>query len=314
MTSTTQHPTTESPAAQDFRAAERRLLGEFGVAGESRRLALADPSLHVRFLETGDGEPTLMIHGSGMSAPTWAPLLAELRDRRVHAVDLPGFGLSDPLDYTGRPLRRHAVAQVGSMLDALGLERARIVGTSLGAMWALCMALEKPERVVSVVGFGIPAVSLSGMRGNSYFRAMTTPGVRAVVRRVPPPKSPKAMRRASVDAMGRHAVDRMPDAYFDVMSATMQMPGWRTAMYTHLNLALRSGKPRPENLFSDAELRSIEVPVRFVFGDRDVYGGPEVGERAVKLMPDARLDVLPGGHAPFVDDPVRCAELIRTAP
>jgi pimeloyl-ACP methyl ester carboxylesterase len=249
-----------------------------------------------------------------MSAPTWTPLLAELRDRRVHAVDLPGFGLSDPLDYTGRTLRRHAVAQVGSMLDALGLERARIVGTSLGAMWGLCMALDRPERVISVVGLGIPAVSLPGMRGNAFFRAMTTPGVRALVRRAPVPRSAKGMRRASVDAMGRHAVDRMPDAYFDVVRATMLMPGWRTAMYTHLNLALHAGRPRPENLLSDAELRSIEVPVRFVLGDADVYGGPEVVERAVRLMPDARLEVLPGGHAPFLDDPARCAELIRMAP
>jgi pimeloyl-[acyl-carrier protein] methyl ester esterase len=314
MTSTIHHPSAEGSAARALRAAERRLLGEFGVAAESRRLPLADPSLQARFLETGDGEPTLMIHGSGMSAPTWAPLLAELGDRRIHAVDLPGFGLSDPHDYSGRALRRHAVAQVGSMLDALGLERARLVGTSLGAMWTLCMALERPERVVSVVGLGIPAVSLAGMRGNAFFRAMTTPGVRAVVRRVPVPKSPKAMRRASLDAMGRHAVDRMPDAYFDLVRATMLMPGWRTAMYTHLNLALRSGRPRPENLFTDAELASIEVPVRLVFGDADVYGGPEVGERAVKLMPDARLDVIPGGHAPFLDDPERCAELIRAAP
>ena len=314
MTSTTQHPNAEGSAAQAFLAAERRLLDEFGVAAESLRLPLADPSLQLRFLETGHGEPTLVIHGSGMSAPTWAPLLAELPDRRIHAVDLPGFGLSDPHDYTGRSLRRHAVAQVGSMLDALGLERARIVGTSLGAMWALCMALEQPERVVSVVGLGIPAVSLPGMRGNAFFRAMTTPGVRALVRHVPVPKSLNGMRRASRDAMGRHAVDRMPDAYFDVVRATMLMPAWRTAMYTHLNLALRSGRPRPENLFTDAELRSIEVPVRFILGDADVYGGPEVGERAVKLMPDARLDVLPGGHAPFLDDPARCAELIRAAP
>ena len=115
-------------------------------------------------------------------------MLPHLQDRRIHAFDLPGFGLSDPHDYSGRSLRRHAVAQVGSMLDALGLERATVVGTSLGAMWALCMALEQPERVRSVVALGIPAVSLAGMRGDPYFRAMTTPGVRALVGRAPAPE------------------------------------------------------------------------------------------------------------------------------
>ena len=313
MTST-QHPTSAAPAEQAFRAAEERLLDEYGVVAESRRLPLADPPLHARVLETGAGEPLLLLHGSGMSAPTWGPLLARLQDRRVHAFDLPGFGLSDPHDYSGRSLRRHAVAQVGSMLDALELERATVVGTSLGAMWALCMALERPERVRSVVGLGIPAVSLAGMRGNAFFRAMTTPGVRALVSRAPAPKDAKATRRAMVGAMGRHALDLLPDSYLEVVRATMLMPGWRLAMSSHLNLAMRSGKPRPENLFTDEELRSIEVPVRFIFGDADVYGGPEIGERAVTLMRDAELVVLPGGHAPFLDDPDGCAHVIRTAP
>ena len=97
------------------------------------------------------------------------------------------------------------------------------------------------------------------------------------------------------------------------MRATMLMPGWRLAMASHLNLAMRSGSPRPENLLTDDELRSIEVPVRFILGDDDVYGGPEIVERAAALMPDARVDVVPGGHAPFTDEPQMCAAGIMRA-
>ena len=104
----------------------------------------------MRVLESGDGPPLLLVHGSGMAASTWAPLMARLPGRRLIAVDLPGFGLSDPLDYGGRSLREHAVAQLTSLLDALGLERVPIVGTSLGAMWALCLALDAPQRVSAV--------------------------------------------------------------------------------------------------------------------------------------------------------------------
>ena len=306
-------PPADDAAARTFQQAERALLVGYGLTASSRRLVLRDPSLTVRVLETGAGEPVVLLHGSGMSAPTWAPLLPHLQDRRVHAFDLPGFGLSDPYDYAGRSLRRHAVAQVGSMLDALELERATVVGTSLGAMWALCMALERPERVRAVVGLGIPAVSLAGMRGNPYFRMMTTPGVRALVSRAPAPKTAKATRKASAGAMGRHAVGLLPDAYFELVRATMAMPGWRLAMSSHLNLAMASGRPRPENLLTDDELRSIRVPVRLILGDDDVYGGPKIGHRAAALMPDARVDVLPGGHAPFCDEPETCATLIRGA-
>ena len=299
------------PAVRDFELAETRLLAELGVRATSRRLGLADPPLQVRVLETGDGAPVLLIHGSGMSAATWGPLLPHLQDRRVAAVDLPGFGLSDPLDYSGRPLREHAVAQVTSMLDALELERATVVGTSLGAMWALNAALARPDRVAAAVGFGIPAVALPGMRGDPFFRAMTTPGVRALVSRAPAPRSAGATRKATRKAFGRHASELLPDAYYEVVRATMRMPGWRVAMSSHLNLAMRSGRPLAENHFSDDELRAIEVPVRLVMGDDDVYGPPEICSRAVALMPDGRLDVLPGGHAPFLDDPARCAELVR---
>ena len=303
----------DGDSARGFEEAERRLLDEYGVAATSRRLPLEDPRLTARVLETGEGEPLLLLHGSGMSAPTWAPLLPHLQDRRIHAFDLPGFGLSDPHDYSGRSLRRHAVAQIGSMLDALGLERATVAGTSLGAMWALCMALEQPERVRSVVGLGIPAVTLAGMRGDPFFRAMTTPGVRALVSRAPAPKTAKSTRRAMTKAFGRHALSVLPDSYFEMVRATMAMPGWRLAMSSHLNLAMRSGKPRPENLLTDDELRSIAVPVQMILGDEDVYGGPEIVERAAALMPDARVDVLRGGHAPFADDPQASADLIRRA-
>jgi len=307
--------TTTVPAARDaagaFEDAERAVLAEHGISSASRVLRLADPALDVRVLETGTGSPIVLVHGSGMSAPTWAPLLAQLADRRVHAVDLPGFGLSSAYDYRGRPLRAHAVAQLGSLLDALELERARLVGTSLGAMWALCMALDRPERVEAVIGLGVPAVALAGMKGDPFFRAMTTPGLRWLVSRAPAPHSAAATRRAMSAALGRHAVECTSAAWFEVVRATMRMPAWRLAMSSHLNLALRSGRPRPENLLTDDELRSIEVPVRLLFGDRDVYGTPEIGERAVALMPDARLDVVPGGHAPFLDDPARSAALIR---
>jgi len=301
-----------SPAApRDFEAAERALLAEYGVTAGSRYVRLADPALTARVMETGAGEPVLLVHGSGMSAPTWTPMLAHLGDRRVHAVDLPGFGLSDRHEYSWRPLRRHAVAQLASFLDALGLGRATIAGTSLGAMWALNLALEQPERVRSVVALGIPAVSLPGMKADPFFRAMTTPGIRALARRVPAPRSAAQARRAMRGAMGRELVERLPDSFFDVVCAGMNKPGWDEAMYTHLNLALRKGRATPENLFSDDELRALAVPVLFVMGDADVYGPPSVVERAAALMPDAAVEVLPGGHAPFLDDPERCAGLIR---
>jgi pimeloyl-ACP methyl ester carboxylesterase len=73
---------------------------------------------------------------------------------------------------------------------------------------------------------------------------------------------------------------------------------------------MRLGRPRPENILSDSELRQLRVPVLMIWGDEDPYGGPEIGRRACALIPDARLEIIPGRHAPFLDDPERCAALI----
>src|SRR4051812_38160683 len=162
-------------AREAFVDAERRLFAFYGLGCESRSLALDDPALSIAVRESGAGDPVVLIHGSGMSGATWAPVMAHLRDCRSIAIDLPGFGLSDPQSYSGRSLRAHATAQVTSVLDALQLERAALVGTSLGGMWALCMAVDAPERVRAVVSIGMPAVALPGVRGDPFFTLLTIP-------------------------------------------------------------------------------------------------------------------------------------------
>ena len=80
-------------------AAERHLFDACAMQIVSRRVRLTDPPVAVRVLEAGDGPPLLLVHGSGMSASTWAPLLPHLAGYRLIAFDLPGFGLSDAFDY-----------------------------------------------------------------------------------------------------------------------------------------------------------------------------------------------------------------------
>ena len=307
-----------SDSTKAFEEAERRLFAACGLTASSRRVRLADPPLYVRVLEAGEGPPLLLVHGSGMSASTWAPVMAHLPGHRLIALDLPGFGLSDAYDYGGRSLREHAVAQLTSLLDALELERVPIVGTSLGGMWALYLAADAPERVSAVASLGVPAIALPGMRGDPFFTLLSTPGLRHVVARMRPPSVAMTRRSMASGVMGPRAVEAAPDGFFETVHAGMRQPGFRTAMRSHMWLAMRMGRPRPENFLSDAELAGIAAPVLMIWGDEDPYGEPQIGERAVAVMRDAQLEVMPGRHAPFLDDPERCAawigELLRRAP
>jgi pimeloyl-ACP methyl ester carboxylesterase len=300
-----------------FDQAERRLFKACDVQVTSRRVSLADPPVAVRVLEAGDGPPLVLVHGSGMSASTWAPLMPYLGPRRLIAFDLPGFGLSDAFDYRGRSLRSQAVAQLTSLLDALDLERVPIVGTSLGGMWALCLAVDAPDRVAAVGSLGVPAVALPGMHGDPAFTALSTPVVRQLLARIGSPNVAMTRRTMARGVIGPRAAERAPEGFFEVVHEGMRQPGFRTAMLTHMQLALRFGRPRQENFLSETELRQIAMPVLMIWGDEDPYGGPEIGRRACALMPDARLEVIPGRHAPFLDDPRRCGasidDLVRRA-
>jgi pimeloyl-ACP methyl ester carboxylesterase len=311
---TTKPTTQQQPSRRPSGSCSRHA----GIQIATRRVRLADPPLAVRVLEAGEGPPVLLVHGSGMTASTWAPLIPDLAGHRLILLDLPGFGLSDALDYGGRSLREHAVAQLTSLLAALELERVPVIGTSLGGMWALCLAVDAPDRVTAVASLGVPAVALPGMRGDPYFAALSTPGLRHVVARIGSPSVAITRRSTALGAIGLRAAMLAPDGFFAVVHEGMRQPGFRTAMVSHMWLAMRLGRPRPENFLSDAELRDIAAPVLMIWGDEDPYGDPEIGRRAAALIHDAHLEIVPGRHAPFLDDPERCGaligDLLRRAP
>lgn len=99
----------------------------------------------LRYVDYGDGDPLLLIHGMGGSWQSWLTNIAELgRNHRVIAVDLPGFGGSDPLA-AGTTFDGYLDALVG-LLDELGLPSAVVFGHSLGGLVALSFASAHPDR------------------------------------------------------------------------------------------------------------------------------------------------------------------------
>lgn len=112
--------------------------------------------------DQGQGFPLLLIHGSGPGVTAWAnwrgiiPQLAQTR--RVIAPDMLGFGYSErPADskYSQARWVEHAIG----VLDALGIERADIVGNSFGGGLALALAIRHPQRVRRLVLMGSVGVS-----------------------------------------------------------------------------------------------------------------------------------------------------------
>ena len=112
--------------------------------------------------EHGSGEPLVLLHGGFGAGELLGPIVPELAaGRRVITVDLQGHGRTADVD---RPLRpEHMADDVAALIAHLGLERADVMGYSLGGLTALRTAIQHPDRVRRLV-----LVSVSFRRDGSY--------------------------------------------------------------------------------------------------------------------------------------------------
>jgi pimeloyl-ACP methyl ester carboxylesterase len=112
----------------------------------------------------------LLIHGGGTVSVNLAGVMAALVPGfRCVAPDRPGCGLTDSFDHTNVPFRPHAINFGRSILDALNLQKAALIGNSMGGLWSLYFALAMPDRVTKIALLG------GGQRASAAKKsAMTT--------------------------------------------------------------------------------------------------------------------------------------------
>ncbi len=125
------------------------------VAVRTNDRFVAVDGLNIRYLEDGAGVPAILLHGSslGSSADVFRRNLRALGAGgiRAIAVDLPGFGKSDPAPDLGGAARNAFILR---FMDVLGLKRAALIGHSSSGGPAVSIALKNPERVSHVIVLG----------------------------------------------------------------------------------------------------------------------------------------------------------------
>ena len=296
-------------------SAEIRQVYERVLAGTSVRSRAVEvgPAGRVHLLETGGGKPVVLLHGTANPAGFLLPLLEELYGVHAFAPDRPGVGLSDPIGLPRGRYREAAVAWLDRVLDTLELDTTTLLGHSGGGVWALWYALAHPERVERLVLLGVP--TLPGTRCPLPVRLAATPGLGRLLSRLAPP-SPKAVLRFAhhvareKESLARHPelvdllvaagrdpiTDRAATAEFRALVSSLALlspSGWR-----------RHGRVRPD------DLRRLAIPTLVLWGERDPVGSIPVARSLTELIPQARLEVLPTGHGPWLGQPTRTAATV----
>lgn len=226
--------------------------------------------------------PVVFLHGAGGNAAMWTQLHVALKaDRPVYALDLPGHGRSAPLDGAITVERHAAVAR--AFLDAAGLERAVLVGHSMGGAIAQTLALESPARLAGLVLVGTGA------------RLRVLPELLEGI----PRDFERTVERICRLCYGPAAPPEM---------VTLGMAEMRK-----VPPAVLLGDFLACDRFDVRErLPSIGVPTLAVVGDRDVMTPVKYAAFLAERIPGARLATVPGaGHMLPVEAPESLAALLR---
>lgn len=258
----------------------------------------------VAYLDEGEGEVILLLHGIAGSSQTWRPVIRRLsRHYRVLAPDLLGHGDSTKprTDYS---LGAFSVL-LRDFLDELDIARATLVGHSLGGGIAMQFIYQHPgygQRLVLIGSGGLgPDVGLT-------LRLASLPGAELVLPLIAPRKLVAAgdrlwswLRKAGVESprgeeMWRH--------YSSLSDGPTRQAFLRTlrAVVDHRGQAVSA--------LNRLSTRT-NFPVLVIWGDRDAMIPVHHAHAAQRARPDVRLEVLADvGHFPHAERPVEVAELI----
>ena len=245
--------------------------------------------------EAGAGQPVLALHGLGGTKASFLPTLAALAPAgyRVTAVDLPGFGESDkPI---GAPYDAAWFARrVLDVLDALELDRAHLVGNSMGGRIALETGLTDRDRVGSVVLL-CPAVAWLRDRPWAPFLRLVRPEL-GLFQPAPRPVVEGLVRRlvpGGADGWAAAGVDEFLRAFLT--------PRGRAAFYAALrNIYL--DEPGGDNGFWP-RLGTLECDSLFIWGRHDGLVPAAFRHHVEAALPRARHYVLDCGHVPQLEAP-----------
>jgi len=182
---------------------------------QTRPFTLAN-GLKTPLLDTGGaGSPVILLHGLQLAIEIWANVIPSLaNDHRVIAFDLPGFGRADRPDaaYEGA----FFAAQIVAAMDALGLERAHLIGSSLGGSSIVRMSVAHQHRIDHAV---LMAPGRFGRATNIMLRAPTLPTIGYALGKPTWLSNAFALRLAMAD---KSLATR---ALIDLMSLYSQRPG-----------------------------------------------------------------------------------------
>jgi pimeloyl-ACP methyl ester carboxylesterase len=256
----------------------------------------------ISLLTAGQGEPVLCLHGLGGTKASFLPTVAALADSyQVIAVDLPGFGESDkPLAAAyDAPYFSRAVAR---LLEALEIERAHLVGNSMGGRVAIEVGLREPHRVGQIA---LLSPALAWLRERQWRWLLQLPLPRLGL--IQP--APRAVTEAIVRRFVPGGDDGWAAAGVDEFLRSYLTPRGRAAFYEAARNIYLDEPHGEEGLWT--RLRELSAESLFVWGRHDRLVPISFMKHVERALPVASHLELECGHVPQLERPHETHAAIR---
>jgi pimeloyl-ACP methyl ester carboxylesterase len=259
------------------------------------------------YRRAGTGRTLLLVHGMGDSSATWSHVLPRLAEHYdVIAPDLLGHGGSD------KPRADYAVAAYAcgmrDLLSVLDVDRATVIGHSLGGGVAMQFAYQFPERCERLVLVGSGGI---GPEVHPLLRLATTPGVEQLLRlaAVPPIRTASRLGGPLLRRLGALVVGDDLDYILDAYPALED----GTARKAFLRTLKAVVDPRGQVItMLDRCYLTVGMPTLLIWGSADSVIPARHAELAHAAMPGSRLEIFDGaGHFPHRTDPERFLQVVE---
>jgi pimeloyl-ACP methyl ester carboxylesterase len=248
----------------------------------------------LHYLEAGRGAPVVLLHGLGGDGSRWAPNIGPLAaDFRVIALDEIGFGQSD------KPLANYHCGMLSEFLidflKAIGVPKASLVGSSMGAWVAEYTAVHYPnavDRLVLVDGAGYKPSSASPVRDSLV------------------PQIQNGVTREETREFFRimfHDKSRVTDVMVEENLAMRLRSAFAISK-------MQESGVNGRGMISEAEMKSIKAPTLILWGKYDELAGPPelMGERLHRDISGSRLVVIDNaGHLPQLERAEEFNRIVR---
>jgi pimeloyl-ACP methyl ester carboxylesterase len=230
-----------------------------------------------RVIESGNGEPLVLLHGGGGHAEAYSKNVVRLgQNFRAMAIDMVWHGLSSKPAFRGETISVYA-DQVIDLLDTMRIAKAHVEGEAIGGRVALWLAIHRPDRVLKLVlnNTGGVRFEQGSVKAQPESRARYQTAASAAVETPTKETVRQRLERLMVTP------DRVTDELVEVRYKFYSDPETNKAQ-----LDIRASS---DFEFTEQEVSKITVPTLVLATDHNPLRGPDAGKRLADLIPGAKF-------------------------